>query len=97
MFCHSMATLLTKLRIDYTSLTMLTDVNSRPQQHTIDFHLKLLQEFREGSDSKCFVSDTELVTLEKKTHRQLRLRELLLKHFKETSLVVMSLPMPREV
>lgn len=92
-----MATLLTKLRIDYTSLTMLTDVNSRPQQHTINFHLKLLQEFREGSDSKCFVSDTELVTLEKKTHRQLRLRELLLEHSKETTLVVMSLPMPREV
>lgn len=76
---------------------MLPDIHSRPQPHTIDFHLNLLQKFREGSNSKCFVSDSELVTLEKKTHRQLRLRELLLEHSAEASLVVMSLPIAREV
>lgn len=92
-----MANLLAKLRIDYSSLTMVKDINSRPQQQTIDFHGKLVHRFRERKTSKCFVSDTELVALEKRTYRQLRLRELLLEHSNETSLIVMSLPMPREV
>lgn len=92
-----MANLLHKLRIDYSTLTMLQGMQNKPQQSTIDFHMQLLEGFREGQNDDCFVPDTELQTLEKKTHRQLRLRELLLEHSKDASLVVMSLPMPRKV
>lgn len=92
-----MANLLHKLRIDYSTLTMLQGMQDKPKQSSIDFHLQLLEGFREGQNNECFVPDTELETLEKKTHRQLRLRELLLEHSKDASLVVMSLPMPRKV
>lgn len=96
-----MANLLSKLRIDYSSLTMLQGMSQKPSADTIDFHARLLDGFREddaGADAAagCFVPDTELVQLEEKTNRQLRLRELLLEHSTDASLVVMSLPMPRQ-
>lgn len=92
-----MANLLSKLRIDYSSLTMLQGVNQKPAQETIDFHKRLLNGFHEGDRSSCFVPATEEVTLQEKTYRQLRLRELLLQHSTSASLIVMSLPMPRQV
>ncbi|KAG4075171.1 hypothetical protein HA402_006188 [Bradysia odoriphaga] len=93
---RNMANLLHKLRIDYSTLTMLQGMQDPPKQSTIDFHMQILDGFREGQNNECFVPETELETLEKKTHRQLRLRELLLEHSKDASLVVMSLPMPRK-
>lgn len=96
-----MANLLSKLRIDYSSLTMLQGMSQKPSADTIDFHARLLDGFREGdaganAAENCYVPDTELVQLEEKTNRQLRLRELLLEHSTDASLVVMSLPMPRQ-
>lgn len=45
---------------------------------------------------ECCVTDLELQTLRDKTNRQLRLRELLLENSSQSTLVVMSLPMPRK-
>lgn len=103
-----MAQLLSKLRIDYSSLTMLQGMSQKPSPESIEFHARLLDGFRESdqksnvddisadADADCYVSDTELATLEEKTNRQLRLRELLLEHSTAATLVVMSLPMPRQ-
>lgn len=91
-----MARLLSKLRIDYSSLTMLQEVKKSPQQETRNLHSKLLNGFLENENAECFVSDTERAALQEKTNRQLRLRELLLEHSKTASLIVMSLPMPRQ-
>lgn len=91
-----MANLLSKLRIEYSSLTMLQDVKKAPKQETRELHAKELHGFNEGDNSDCFVSDVEKSTLQEKTNRQLRLRELLLEHSRSASLVVMSLPMPRQ-
>lgn len=91
-----MANLLAKLRIDYSSLIMLTDVKQKPKAETIELHKLLLDGFNEGQESECTVTDSEKQILEAKTHLQLRLRELLLKHSTEASLIVMSLPMPRQ-
>lgn len=93
-----MANLLAKLRIDYSSLIMLTDVKQRPKPETINLHKLLLDGFNEGQGrtTECTVTDTEKQILEDKTNLQLRLRELLLKHSTEASLIVMSLPMPRQ-
>lgn len=93
---NSMANLLAKLRIDYSSLIMLHEVKKRPRFETIELHRKLLDGFNEGQNNDCTVSEAEMVTLEEKTNLQLRLRELLLEHSTEASLVVMSLPMPRQ-
>lgn len=91
-----MANLLAKLRIDYSSLIMLQDVKQKPKQETIQLHKLLLDGFNEGQDSECVVTDSEKSILEEKTNLQLRLRELLLKHSTDASLIVMSLPMPRQ-
>lgn len=92
----SMANLLSKLRIDYSSLIMLQDVKQRPKPETIQLHKMLLDGFNEGQESECVVGEAEKSILEEKTNLQLRLRELLLKHSTQASLVVMSLPMPRQ-
>lgn len=97
MHIFSMAHLLSKLRIDYSSLTMLQGMNQKPAQSTIDFHNKLLIGFQETIHNDCFVPQTEAETLQEKTYRQLRLRELLIEHSTTASLIVMSLPMPRQV
>ena len=91
-----MANLLSKLRIDYSSLTMLQGMINKPKPETIEMHNQLLRGFSEDENPECFVADTEKVTLEEKTMRQLRLRELLLEHSTSASLIVMSLPMPRQ-
>lgn len=91
-----MANLLAKLRIDYSSLIMLQDVKQQPKPDTIQLHKLLLDGFNEGQETECTVSEHEKTILEEKTNLQLRLRELLLKYSTDASLVVMSLPMPRQ-
>lgn len=93
----SMANLLAKLRIDYASLTMLQGVTDMPREETISLHSKLLDGFMEGENDDCFVTNAELKQLREKTYRQLRLREMLIQHSSDATLVVMSLPMPRQV
>lgn len=93
----SMANLLSKLRIDYMSLTMLQGVTDRPKEETIKLHNKVLDGFMEGQNNECFVSNVEYKQLQDKTYRQLRLREMLEQHSRDASLIVMSLPMPRQV
>lgn len=92
-----MANLLAKLRIEYSSLTMLQGITEKPKEETIIMHQNLLKGFMEGQNERVFVSETELKQLEEKTNRHLRLREMLLKHSSQASLIVMSLPMPRQV
>lgn len=92
-----MANLLSKLRIEYASLTMLQGVTDKPKDETIMLHKKVLDGFMEGQNRECFVSNLEYTQLLEKTHRQLRLREMLINHSSDASLIVMSLPMPRQV
>lgn len=92
-----MADLLAKLRIQYTSLTMLETVFDKPKESTILSHTRLLEGFWEGQNDQCFVSDEERERQRDKTYMHLRLRELLRQHSLKASLIVMSLPMPRQV
>lgn len=92
-----MANLLTKLRIDYSSLTMLQGVTNAPRQETVDMHQRLLQHFTESDGTQMPIGEHERVALQEKTSRQLRLREMLLEHSNGANLIVMSMPMPRLV
>ena len=92
-----MATLLKKLRIDYSTLIMLQGVTNRPREEAILAHAKMLDGFLEGQNDQCFVSDAEREKLKDKTYLHLRLREMLKEHSRKASLIVMSLPMPRQV
>ncbi|XP_077285790.1 sodium potassium chloride cotransporter [Arctopsyche grandis] len=95
---RNMANLLSKFRIDYSSLTMVQDITEKPKPATVQMFDGIINGFRESEVSRpdCKITDTELATLEEKTNRQLRLRELLLENSMESSLIVMSLPMPRK-
>ncbi|XP_055642655.1 bumetanide-sensitive sodium-(potassium)-chloride cotransporter-like isoform X2 [Toxorhynchites rutilus septentrionalis] len=88
---RNMNNLLTQLRLQYTSLTMLQGVMDSPQQATIDMHRRLLERFVVGNGA----GEAELSALKEKTHRQLRLREMLLENSSKANLIVMSMPMPR--
>lgn len=94
---RNMVNLLAKLRIDFSSLTMLQGVTEKPKEATINLHRQLLNGFVEGQAPDFLVSRSELQQLQEKTYRQLRLREMLLQHSSKASLIVMSLPMPRQV
>ncbi|XP_076758945.1 sodium potassium chloride cotransporter isoform X1 [Xylocopa sonorina] len=93
-----MAEIMAKFRIRYTSLKMVDDISVQPKQETLDFFDKLISNFRKNdpADTECYVTDLELQSLKDKTHRQLRLRELLLENSSQSTLLVMSLPMPRK-
>lgn len=92
-----MEQLLAKLRINFSSLTLLTGVFDAPKEGTLKLHSKFLDGFLEGQNEHCFISDEERVKLRDKTFLHLRLREMLREHSHKASLVVMSLPMPRLV
>lgn len=92
-----MANLLKKLRINYSSLVLLQGVFDAPKESTIRMHKKLLDGFLEGQNDQCFVSDLEQEKLHEKTYLHLRLREMLREHSQKASMIVMSLPMPRQV
>ncbi|KAK9736670.1 Amino acid permease [Popillia japonica] len=94
----NMANLLSKFRLEYSSLKMV-NISDKPSDSTIQFFDSLLEHFKTPVDVKeneCKVSEIEIAALQEKTYRQLRLRELLLEHSCQANLVVMSLPMPRK-
>lgn len=92
-----MITLLKKLRFDYSSLIMLQGITDLPKEGTAKFHTKILNGLRQGENNQCFVSDEEYEKMRDKTNRQLRLREMLREYSKKANLIIMSLPMPRQV
>ncbi|KAG5884017.1 hypothetical protein JTB14_018579, partial [Gonioctena quinquepunctata] len=95
---RNMAHLLSKFRLDYYSLKMVS-ISDKPQDSTIQFFDTLLTRFRtndEVEENDCLVNETEISASQDKTFRQLRLRELLLENSSDANLVVMSLPMPRK-
>ncbi|GBP07687.1 Bumetanide-sensitive sodium-(potassium)-chloride cotransporter [Eumeta japonica] len=94
---RNMANLLSKFRIDYSSLTMVQDITEPPQPETKKLFDDLTKKFTDQSIGEEYrISETEMLTLAEKTNRQLRLRELMLANSKEARLIIMSLPMPRK-
>lgn len=89
-----MVEIMAKFRIQYTTLKMVDDISVKPQQETQNFFDKLVADFRNNDDktdenTDCLITDLELQTLRDKTHRQLRLRELLLENSSQSTLVMM--------
>ncbi|KAJ8946616.1 hypothetical protein NQ318_007219 [Aromia moschata] len=95
---RNMAQLLSKFRLDYSSLKMVS-ISDKPEDKTIQFFDELLARVRTNEDvqgNDILVTETELHALQDKTYRQLRLRELLLENSSDANFIVMSLPMPRK-
>lgn len=97
---RSMASLLAKFRIDYSDLKLLPDITKKPQEETVKYFDGLIKEFKSDSVDEVDVSgkitESELISVQDKTNRYLRLREYLHQHSMESNLIVMTLPMPKK-
>ncbi|KOX69963.1 Bumetanide-sensitive sodium-(potassium)-chloride cotransporter [Melipona quadrifasciata] len=96
---RNMASLLSKFRIDYSALKVIPDISKPAQDTTKNFFNTLIVNFQETENTKPdddIIKDSELIAMQEKTNRHLRLRELLLENSMEANLVVMTLPMPRK-
>ncbi|XP_036338129.1 bumetanide-sensitive sodium-(potassium)-chloride cotransporter-like isoform X2 [Rhagoletis pomonella] len=103
---RSMASLLSKFRIDYSDLTLIPDITKKPQETTTAFFNELIKDFvisdkdngpsNATPEDEAFISEDDLMAVQDKTNRYLRLREYLHEQSMKSDLVVMTLPMPRK-
>ncbi|KAM8708845.1 hypothetical protein ACLKA7_015762 [Drosophila subpalustris] len=103
---RSMASLLSKFRIDYSDLTLIPDITKKPQETSTQFFHELIKDFmvaekENGSkatliEDEALISDDDLLAVVDKTNRYLRIREYLHEQSTKSDLVVMTLPMPRK-
>ncbi|OWF48421.1 solute carrier family 12 member 2-like isoform X2 [Mizuhopecten yessoensis] len=100
---RQMATLLSKFRIECKEITVIADIGKSPEKKSeVEFD-KLLEGWmldeESGESQEKYpwkISEEEKDLLQDKTKRNIRLKELLVKHSSDASLVVMTLPMPRK-
>jgi len=91
----SMASLLSKFRIEFSDLILLPDIAQKPKESTTQLFNDLIKDFVGSSSDDSHITKEELLAVQEKTNRHLRLREYLLEHSMNSDLVVMTLPMPR--
>lgn len=83
-FYYSMATLLSKLRIEFSDIIVIPDINKKAEETTKNEFEDLIEPLMYKT-----IFDSELIPLREKTNRHLRLRELLLQYSKDSALIVM--------
>ncbi|KAK7068983.1 hypothetical protein SK128_015901 [Halocaridina rubra] len=91
-----MAELLGKFRIEFSDVIMIPDVQKPAKKETMSDFNELIGKFVGDSDEEKgqVISEAELLALKDKTNRHLRIRELLLEHSGQASMIVMTLPVP---
>ncbi|XP_046450812.1 solute carrier family 12 member 3-like isoform X3 [Daphnia pulex] len=93
---RGMAILLSKFRIDYSDLVIITDADEAPKEKTKKWFDNILQPALQSGTNGPLLTKEELEAFQYKTDRHLRLRELLLDHSSDSNLVVMTLPITRK-
>ncbi|KAM4807779.1 solute carrier family 12 member 2 isoform 2-T3 [Rhinophrynus dorsalis] len=106
---RAMATLLSKFRIDFSDIMVLGDINTKPKKENVAAFEEMIEPFRLHEDEKeqdaadkmkeeepWRITDNELELYKTKTHRQIRLNELLKEHSGTANVIVMSLPVARK-
>ncbi|XP_055845954.1 bumetanide-sensitive sodium-(potassium)-chloride cotransporter isoform X1 [Episyrphus balteatus] len=103
---RSMASLLSKFRIDYSDLQLIPDITKKPQESSTQFFNELIKDFVVSennvnittpvNEDEALTTEDDLLNVQDKTNRYLRLREYLLEKSVKSDLVVMTLPMPRK-
>ncbi|XP_060071216.1 solute carrier family 12 member 3-like [Ylistrum balloti] len=96
-----MASLLAKFRIEYSQLTVIPDLWKKPSLNMYKEFESVIRQWRlrggEYPDEFPWkISDSDLISNKAKIYRNIRLREQLLIHSTEASLIVMTLPVPRK-
>ncbi|XP_061836715.1 solute carrier family 12 member 2 isoform X2 [Nerophis lumbriciformis] len=106
---RAMATLLSKFRIDFSDITVLGDINTKPKKEHVAAFEELIEPYRLKEDDMeqeaaehlknsepWRITDNELELYRAKTNRQIRLNELLKEHSSTANLIVISLPLARK-
>ncbi|XP_046717845.1 solute carrier family 12 member 2 isoform X3 [Silurus meridionalis] len=106
---RSMATLLSKFRIDFSDITVLGDINTKPKTERVEDFSQMIEPYklREDdmeqeaaeklkADEPWRITDNELELYKAKSNRQIRLNELLKEHSSTANLIVMSMPLARK-
>uniref|UniRef100_A0A3Q2Q9T3 Solute carrier family 12 member 2 n=1 Tax=Fundulus heteroclitus TaxID=8078 RepID=A0A3Q2Q9T3_FUNHE len=106
---RAMATLLSKFRIDFSDITVLGDINTKPKKEHVAAFEEMVEPYRLKEDNMELeaaerlknsepwrITDNELELYRAKTNRQIRLNELLKEHSATANLIVMSLPLARK-
>lgn len=106
---RAMATLLSKFRINFSDIMVLGDINTKPKKENVAAFDEMIEPFRLREDEKeqdvadkmkeeepWRITDNELELYKTKTHRQIRLNELLKEHSSTANVIVMSLPVARK-
>ncbi|XP_004572875.2 solute carrier family 12 member 2 isoform X1 [Maylandia zebra] len=106
---RAMATLLSKFRIDFSDITVLGDINTKPKKEHMAAFEEMIEPYRLKEDDMeqeaaerlknsepWRITDNELELYRAKTHRQIRLNELLKEHSSTANLIVISLPLARK-
>ncbi|CAG0899023.1 unnamed protein product [Darwinula stevensoni] len=95
-----MAALLSKFRIDYSDVIVVTDAEKMPAPEVRQEFDALIEPFKEKPketrEPGTYIPAEELTAKRDKNNHHMRLRELLLHHSIDASLIVMTLPMPRK-
>jgi solute carrier family 12 sodium/potassium/chloride transporter 2 len=102
---RNLAGLLSKFRIDYSDVVIISDIHKKAKESTRKEFEALIQQFRvkkrDNADNfkvskHLYITDSEMLALMEKTNRHMRIRELLLQYSKESTFIVMALPIPRK-
>lgn len=106
---RTMATLLSKFRMDFSDITVLGDINTKPKKENIAVFEEMIEPFKLNDDDMeqdaaekmkaeepWKITDNELEIYKTKTYRQIRLNELLKEHSSTANLIVMSMPLARK-
>lgn len=95
---RNLVALLHKFRIDCLDVVMLPDVTKSPQPKTVQEFDDITRKFGESAklDKNMTITEEELISMQDKSNRHMRVHELLLEHSRDATLVVMTLPMPKK-
>ncbi|KAK6107182.1 Amino acid permease family protein [Brugia pahangi] len=92
-----LASLLSKFRIPFTDVRVITDITSEPRPVMLNHFEAIIASMRvtENDKRNGLISDCELAAQKMRTNRQLYIRELLQHHSRQADLIVITLPVPR--
>ncbi|PSN39492.1 Bumetanide-sensitive sodium-(potassium)-chloride cotransporter [Blattella germanica] len=84
-------------------VVIIPDINKKAQESTVKEFEILIEPFKEKNtedkskvSKQTYITDSELLALKEKSNRHMRIRELLLQYSKDSTFVVMALPIPRK-
>uniref|UniRef100_A0A914VZI6 Solute carrier family 12 member 2 n=1 Tax=Plectus sambesii TaxID=2011161 RepID=A0A914VZI6_9BILA len=97
---RSMASLLSKFRIEFADVIIIPDITKEPHSATLADWEKLIAPFlaneKNNGNHEGLIQPSEQLGLKTRIYRQLRCRELLLQHSSNADLIVVTLPVPRK-